>query len=392
MRRRIVFLSLILFMSRSLFAQTAAELLSSAETAWRHDLPDIAIDHFQRALARPGITTTEEAVARLGLARARLQADQPGKAREILAAFPSPPASEHLHHKHLLQADILLRENDPAAALDLLSSPPPEALATLHLQLQARALAALDQSDEAIRHLNERLQDHPDPVLQAELATLLSTRDLMEPALTLWRQLAAGDPRAPHTREAILNLARHHLTERDLESARNLIVPLIGSGDISRQFEQRLYPVWIAALETEGRPLEAAQYLRAWEDILPPGSDRLPLRLRRAKALIDGNELQQAETLLRQLIASRGDHPDLARVWMRLADTHRQQNRPRQAIEAYETHLSVFTDPPGILQATLNLAELTLAQGQIPEARILFERAWHQAPDDHPLHPHILLK
>jgi tetratricopeptide (TPR) repeat protein len=392
MRRRIVFFSLMLILSRGLFAQTAAELLSSAETAWRHELPDIAIDHFQRALARPGISANEESIARLGLARARLQAGEPDRAREILAAFPANPAAEHLHHKRLLEADILLRENAPAAALDLLSSPPPETLATLHLQLQARALAALDQSDEAIRHLNEGLNERPDPALQAELAALLSTQDFMEPALALWRQLTEGDPRDPHTREAILHLARHHLAENDLESARNLLAPLIGSGDFSRQFEQRLYPVWITTLETEGRPLEAAQYLRAWEDILPPGSDRLPLRLRRAKALIDGNELQQAETLLRQLIASRGDDPDLARVWMRLADTHRQQNRTIQAIEAYETHLSVFTDPPGILQATLNLAELTLAQGQIAEARILFERAWHQAPDDHPLRPLILLK
>ena len=393
MRCRLALLVLVLFSAPCLFAQTAAELIASAETAWRHDLPEIAVDHFQRALERPGLTADETALARLGLARARLHKGQPDAARELLAGVPANAAPVLLHHQRLIEADLLLRENEPEQALRHLNAPPapPAQLETLHLQLQTRALAALNRSNEAIQLLTERLENAPDPLLQSELASLLASRQLIEPALELWRQLAAGDPGNPQTREAVLSLARHYLAENDLEAARNLIVPLISSGEFSRQFETRLYPVWIAALEAEGRPLEAAQYLEAWESILPAGAERLPLRLRRAEALIQGNQLQQAETLLRQLIASRGDHPDLARVWMRLADTHRQNNRPLQAIEAYETHLSVFTAPPGILQATLSLAELTLAQGQTAEARLLFERAWNQAPENHPLRPHILL-
>lgn len=379
---------------RLLPAQSPAEWLSSAETARRHELPRIAESHFQRVLEHPAATAEETALARLGLATVHLGAGDTERAKEILKVFPEGAAAELLLHQSLLEADILLRESRPETALALLeeTEPPTPPLDQLHLQIRARALAALGREDEAVDVLARATAQTPHPSLLLDKARILAEQGRPGPAVSLWAELAEGDTRSPQTREAILNLARHHLENSDLEAARNLIVPLIRSGDLSREFENRLYPVWISALEAEGRPLEAAQYLLAWEKIQPSGKDLLPLRLRRAEALIHAYELQQAENLLRQLIATRGDDPDLARAWLRLADTHRGNNRPLLAIEAYETHLSVFTDPPGVIHANLSLAELRLARGQTAEARVLLERAWALTPADHPLRPDLLLR
>ena len=394
MCRRILFILLLLNASRNLPAQAPGEWLRSAEAAWRNDLPEIATAHFQQVLDHPQSTSHETAKALLGLALTRIQAGRNPEAQALLASLPPQLPSELLQLRQLLEADILLRENTPEQALQTLQrlGNLPDALATLHRQLQARALAALDRSDEAVDLLTAQHREHSDPAIQAELASLLADQNRVEPALALWRELAEANPQNPYTREALLNLAQHALAGNDPEAARSLLQPLIDSGEISRAFEKRLYPLWVRTLEAGGQPLEAAAYLLAWENILPPETDRLPLRLRRAKALIDGKKLQQAEVLLRQLIASRGDHPDLARVWLHLADTYRELNRPDQAAEAYETHLAAFTEPSGLFQATLNLAELSQNREETAEARILYERAWQLAPENHPLRPRILLK
>jgi tetratricopeptide (TPR) repeat protein len=394
MRRRILFPLLFFCIQGSLPAQTAAELITSADTAWRHNLPEIAGDHFQRALALKEITPAEQATALLGLVRVHLQDGRTDSARGLLSEFPANAPENLQESRRLLQAELLLRENSPAEALRLLDSPPalqgPPGI--VQLQLKARALAALERTDEAIQLLNSRLEEQPEPALQTELAGLLAARNLLEPALALWQTLAEGDLRDPHTREALLHLARHHLIEGNPGTSLELLTPLIETGNIPREFEIRLYPVWIAVLKTESRFTEAAEYLLAWEQILPAGTDPMPLQLRRASALLDAGDIQPAETLLRQLIATRGDDPRLAAVWMRLAGHYRETGQPRQAEEAYETHLSVFTDPPGTLQATLGLAEITLERGLTGEARILFERAWNLTPEDSPLRPRILLK
>lgn len=377
-----------------LFAQTASELLASGETAWRHNLPEISRDHFQRALEAPHLQPDQEALARLGLARHHLHANQFDDASEVLALFPEKAENNLQLHKKLLTAEIVLIKNDPVTALNLLRKldPPPPPLDILHLQLEARALQAMHQSEQAVQRLEQRLETSSEPALQAELAQILAQQQNIEPAIVLWQQLALGDPGLRQTQQAILQLAHHFLAINDLNAARDLLDPLIESGQMALQLETQLYPLWIRALESEGRHPEAAEYLQAWERILPRGADPLPLRLRRARALLKGKETVPAEVLLRQLIATRGDHPELAEVWMQLADALRDANQPLQAIEAYETYLSSFTTPDGLLQATLNLATLIQAQGQLAEAEILFERAWNQAPANSPLRPQLLLK
>lgn len=394
MRFRPLLLALLTLLASAAPAQTADELLASAETAWRHNLPDIARNHFQRALDLPGTSPNQQALARLGLARALLHLPDLPNARQSLAAFP-PNADPVLGlHKRLLDIQITLLDNNPAEALALLESlpPVPPALTPLKTQLHAETLHALGQTPEAVTLLREQLALTPDPALQARLARLLEHQNLPAEALTLWQELAAGEPRLRHTQEAILHLARHALAQNDLQTARSLITPLIESGSIPPALETQLYPLWIEALEAAEQYTEAAETLLAWENILPPVADPLPLRLRRARNLIAAGTPEPAETLLRQLIATRGDQPALADAWLHYAQTLQTAGQLPQALEAYQTYLAAFTDPDGILQATLRLAALHETKGDLPEAQRLLERAWTLAPPSSPLRPELLLK
>ena len=121
--------------------------------------------------------------------------------------------------------------------------------------------------------------------------------------------------------------------------------------------------------ETRKR-LESLGYLsggaRAGDDALADPKSRIAVvaDLGRASRLIDGDDLPEAESALRAVLASE---PQLVLAWQQLGDVLERRRRPRQALQAYRKAFEASAG--GAASAGLKVAELLLLEGRVDEAR-----------------------
>ncbi|HXE75584.1 MAG TPA: tetratricopeptide repeat protein [Candidatus Xenobia bacterium] len=231
----------------------------------------------------------------------------------------------------------------------------------------ASAQLALDQKqyDAAISLLENFLESHPQ---HAEglfnLAYAYTMTGRTGEALDTYRQSLEADPKLFPAR---FNLGILLLREdKPAEAAEELV----RATELEPEnYRAHLYAA--IALERSGRKEEAlAQYRRAAE------LDPKEVEPRRAALglLLEKNDLTAAQPLLEELLALEPQAPDLLRL---RADIHLRQERPEQALAAYEDFLKVKPDDAA---AHLALGRLYHDRGKTDDALRHFEAA-ERAPD-----------
>ncbi len=368
--------------------------LAAAEAALRDRLLSAAELQFSR-IAADAKDPAIQSAALLGLARSRLAAGKTAEAQQALQSLPADIPAAILPRVRLVRADAALALGDASAARPLLETPPPAddpAAATLHARLWARLLLAESKGEEAVLFLRKQLEASPDsPGLRLELAQLFDRLDRPAEAEVLWTALAALPPRSLEAQTAVLRLAETEAAQGKPGAAAR-IQTLVDAGGLLEEVEARAYPILAGTLEAGGKFEEAQNLLEALEKRITDPATLTEIRIRRAHLLVQAGKLDEGRQLISRHIAAHGDHPLAALAQLRLARALSVQTNSTATALAYETYLSVFSDPEGQLEARLALAGLQENREAWAEASVLYDQAWHNAPPDSPLRPHILLK
>ncbi len=382
-----------------LWANADQDILRSGEVALRDGFHDVAENHFLRVTRMEDSPVASHVAAWLGVARARLAAGNLEGADEALARVPSTLPEDLSRWKTLVRMDLDLARGRFERAAERL-----EALARVndarhvqHMRLLARARHLGGDSEAAVTGLRSEIDALPEAAgLRLELAEILLGMGQKEEALDIWSDIAAGDGRDPQSRMAVVRMVQHELRGGELGAAKARLDALLASGELDDALEPMVFPLMADALKEEGEYLQAAKVLQAWETRLEDDPGIWEIRSRRAELLVLGGELEEGDRILRHLIASRGDAPQIARGQLLLAEalakSAAETGEWTAAGEGFERYLSVFTDPEGLLRANLGLANVRERERRWADAESLYERAWQLAPPEAAIGPHILMK
>lgn len=368
--------------------------LQLAKRAYQNRLMGLSKEEFELTIRK-----SQDPVIRfeayLGLAKIYLLEGQIEEASVFLAEFPKAPNSRLLSKKILIQADTKLLKAEITDAEAFLAQLPILSgdLDIQRKRLQARILAAQGERPTAIGLLQGEDELAALPlVLQLDVARLLYDTDQQTEAKDIWSRLATGVQTATTTQQSLLQLAKVSLEEGSPDEARIYLEKLTNTPGLKEELEADVYPVLIRLLEKEGLHLQAAEYVQAFEGIVEDSSSQLVLQSLRAQNLILGGEADRANRLLQELIALRGDQPEIAKVQLLLARTFLDQAMLNEAEAAYQTYLSVFSDPLGLLEAETGLATTYEALGEFAKAEVLYEKIRNEAPAGSDLKSLILIK
>lgn len=378
----------------SLSAAETEDPLALAEAAFRNRLVKLAEGEFNE-LIESSDDPVERFRAYLGLARVYVARSRMDEAEQRLAAMPEAPNASLLSEKLLLQTDIALLKKNTGRAEMLLAELPilSGEMALQRKRLQARSLELQGQIPEAIALLESGgAVENLELVLQLDLANLRLAAGERERALAVWQQLAQGDFKNPVTQQAHLQLAKDALAQGDTVEARRRLEILIQTHGLLEELEAEVYPVYIRLLESEKAYVEAAAYLQAFEQLIHDPEHKVSLQAMRAQNLIRSGELTAANDLLQKMIAERGDHPSLAQAQLLLARTYQASGDLDAAVKAYNSFLSVFTDPQGLQQAQTGLAATQEGLKAYAKAEMLYEKIYQEAEVDSLLKPVMLIK
>jgi len=366
------------------FVRGDSPFLRSGETALRHQLYEVAEDHFQRVLNNESAPEPDRAAAALGVVRSRLAA---GRLTEAAEAFPLVPAGltpALRRQRDLVEAELMFQEgrNEEALGkLDTLPAQGDESDLTV-MRLRSRTLMALGRHEEAEQELGRGLLSHPDSTgLKRERAELAAQLGDAARATALWRELSEGPMPSPDTQMAHIRLTEQALRVSDTAAARRHLDLLLGYDALSPSLNLHVYPLAARVLRAEGKPDEAAKLFLAWEKQLGEAGLVSEARIRRAHALILSGEWEEGRRILRDLIALRGDHPLLATAWLTLAESLVEAGQLSAAAESFEEYLTVFTSPEGQRRAMLGLAQLREAQGRWMEADVFYQQLLARLPE-----------
>lgn len=378
-----------------LLAATETEhLLDSAESAFRNRFVQLAESEFNEVIQHSD-DAEEKYRAFLGLARLYLSRGRITASQRLLAEMPEAPNSSLHSEKLLILTDISLLNGDLKQAEAMLTSLPIliDSLDVQRKRLQARLLNMQNRNDEAVALLEATSSlDRADPGLSLDLACLLYDTGRHLKAFEIWETLAAGRPDDPATQQASLQMAKIHLMRDETTQARAVLNKIIKADGVHEALEAEIYPVYIRILEKEGAYLEAAAYLRAFEELIPDAEVKVTLKAMRAQNFIRGGDLSQANEILKRMIAERGDHPDLARAQLLLARKYQSSGELSNAAEAYSDFLSVFTLPEGLLEAQTGLAAVQEGLGAYAKAELIYEKVYQTLPENSDLKALMLIK
>lgn len=356
-----------------------ADKIDTAERALEDRLLGVAEIHFRDVLEEADAETRVR--ARMGLARIALLRERPEAAEEMLKTLPPLDNPVWIGRANLVAADAAWMRGDHGRVRTLLEVTP--ALegewGRRRTRIEARLLAAEDRLDEALDLLSG--SDAP-AAFTAERAGLLQRAGREEEAVALWRELAEGDVETLPAQRARLALARRAREAGDWEEVGTHVDAMLEEGGVHEPLEVEAYPL-IVALYTHREDFDrAVDYLEALEKRLKPSGTIADLRAQRAEALVRAGELEAAQSLLADLIASEGDFTPAARAQLLLARARAEKGDPAAAAKIYETYLSVFTDPEGVAEAWSGLAGLREDLEKWSEAARAYGRAAELVPKD----------
>ncbi len=377
-----------------LLAGDPQDALAQAELALQNRLDHLAEVEFSAVIAE-----TKDPLVRfnasLGLARVYMAQGKLSAAGELLDALPEAPHADSLSRLILMRADIELLKNNPVGAeayldrLPILSGD----LDFQRKRLQARSLDLQGRQNDAVNLLKgEAAPEALAPQLQLDLADVWYPEVNPEGALEIWTRLAEGAFADGVTQQALLQLARHALVTEEPDQARLPLEKLTSGKGLQAELEVEVYPVYIRLLEKEGRYLEAAEFLKAYDIIVEQQAASISLQALRAHDLIRGGDLETASQELKKAIALWGDQADVAGVQLFLARMYMEQEKLESAKEAYQAYLSVFTDPAGLQEAETGLAAAYEGLMEYAKAERLYDKIFMEAAADSALKPMMLLK
>lgn len=368
------------------------EDLRLARAALDDRLLEVAETRFRRLMEAEDSASMKTEAA-LGLARIQLLRGRPGEAADLLSDLPGDPDPERLNRVNLLRAEVALLRDDASTADALLAvTPPMEGDREIRRRiLKARALSALGKPEEALEFLEES-ESAEEPAITLRRAALLWSLGREASAGRLWETLAAGPADRVETVQAVLALLRRALEEEDGDAVARWLEAALRAEEVPYELEPRAYALIIQALESQGRFALAADYLRAMEARVRDPEKLETLQSRRAMLRVKAGDLEAGDALLKQLIATRGDHPVLAEAQLLLARKYLEREAFGESRAAYENFLSVFTGDEVQLEARMGLAHSLESLDNPGMAALWYEKSWNQAPSDHPLRPRILVK
>ncbi|MGA0369711.1 MAG: tetratricopeptide repeat protein, partial [Kiritimatiellia bacterium] len=333
--------------------------------------------------------------ASLGLAKVFVAQGKLDEALALLDQLPQAPNGSDLAESLLIRADIELLRTKYDAADEILRELPilSGALDLQRKRLQARSLMMQEKYHEGISLLkgDNEIGDLP-AVFQLDVAEFFYQSGQISDALLIWKRLAEGEFALMPTQQALLQLARHALETENIPQARIYLQTLSSGKGLHASLEPEVYPVFIRLLEKEGAYLEAAAYLSAFEKLIKDPIENTRLKALRAQNLIRGGELETARNELQQLIATRGDQVEIARVQLFLIRTNMDLEAFDDVKDACKTYLSVFTDPEGLREAETALASAHEQLSEYRKAELLYEKVYKDAPVDSELRLAMLVK
>ncbi len=371
------------------FSPGDASALSAAEAALRDGFAAEAARQFE-PLGENG-----DPRALLGLARARLASGKLSEAQRVLDLLPEELPEEVATLAGLVRADLALLRGEFATARALLAPPPPtaEPFASLHTRLLARLLVGEQKPEAAVTLLQAHVEADPDnEALRTDYARLLDQLGRPDHSMEHWRILSEGPPALAQTQEAKLRLLQAAHDRGDKTETLSRMRAFSSEGRLPDELLPRAHALFATLLAEDGQFLEAARHLLALEGLGGDPPVLADLRIRRADLLIQAGQIAEGRQLLSQQIAARGDHPLAAIAQLRLARTLAAQENPTETAQAYETYLSVFSNPEGVREARLGLATLREQQNAWGEAADLYEKVFLSLPDTSELGPHVWLK
>ena len=366
----------------SLFACVRAEKIGTAERALADRLLGVAELHFRDVLQ--GEADAETRVrARMGLARVALLRGRPEAAEEVLDSLPPLDNPLWIGRANLVAADAAWMRGDAERARTLLNVTPELGgeWQRRRTRLEARLLAKEDKLDEALALLSG---PEAPAEFEAERAGLLERTGREEEALEIWRRLAEGDMDAFHTQNARVALARRAVKVEAWEEAGKWVDALLEAGGLREPLEVEAYPVIVEVFAHRGDFGRAVAFLEALEKRMTSGKGIAGIRARRAEYLVRAGKVEAARALLRELMASEGDFAPAARAQLLLGRALAEKGDSEAAVEVYDTYLSVFTDPRGVVEAWRGLAALREEMEDWSGAAKAYGRAAELAPEDSP--------
>jgi len=351
-----------------------AEDLAAAERALESRQLRLATEQFEALLAsspegETGIRT------RIGLARVYVLSGRLPDAENVLKDLPAIGDPVWSARASLVAADLAQLQGNTERAEALLASLP-ETLGNdlwdlRGLRLQARVIAAAGRTEEALILLADRTE----PELLQERAALLAANDQQDVAVTLWGELANGDMKEVSTQDAKLALAELAVQAGDWETAGKRLQELLEKGGVYEELEPRAYPLFVRLYSHQQDYGQAVAYLEALEKRLVDPARLTEARAYRSEALIRAGRLEEAATLLQELIAKVGDHPLVAESQLLLARTRVEAGETEAARDAFAVYLSVFTDPEGVAEALVGQARMEETLERWTQAEALYARA-----------------
>lgn len=231
---------------------------------------------------------------------------------------------------------LVLHENEPQQALDILQQQPVEQQQAGALLLQANLLEQLEQPQQAIDLLHASLQLHPDDSrLRLQLARLLLGTEELDAAASQFGRLLEQNP---DDHDLILTLGLISLENQQADLA---ILYLEQALEQQPDNSTTLYHLGLA-LEEQGQTDEAIQAWLAVRD----GNEYLPARLRITQALMAEERLD----LMAQVLAEARSERPQARMQLYLIEIETLLDRhPQRAMQRTQQALAEFSDDTNLL-------------------------------------------
>jgi Tfp pilus assembly protein PilF len=232
------------------------------------------------------------------------------------------------------------------------------ALVIIALRLNEAAAAALNYRDYA-----SRLADAPEvvtaPAMRAALGAALLEAKLSGEAIAELTAATAADPKNV---DAVLSLARAHMSRKDIPSAGRALESAVARGIDAAQVYAALAEVY----ELSGHVENAIPAMRLAIDRDPKNED---YRFRYAMILTDTKAPAAAIIRLREALA---EFPNSPRLWFALGVAQSANYKTDEAGKSFERSLAL--DPkfaPALAYLGMTYAE----QGQFADALALYEHA-----------------